>query len=187
MRKIIVNIATSADGFISRSDGGIDWLDRPGLKGDYGMPAFMNSVDTILYGRKTYDLAIKLGGLSVFGAHTKHYVFSRRKRRAQPGIEFVRGPISAFVRRLCAKPGKHIWMMGGAEIIGAFLDAGLIDEFMLHVIPVFIGEGVPLMAPRRRTTLLQLIAARKFSDGVVRLHYKVERPRARQKKGARRK
>ena len=63
MRKIIVNIATSADGFISRSDGGIDWLERPGLKGDYGMAAFVKSVDTILYGRKTYDLAVNERGV----------------------------------------------------------------------------------------------------------------------------
>lgn len=187
MRKIIVNIATSADGFISRSDGGIDWLERPGLKGDYGMAAFVKSVDTILYGRKTYDLAMKLGGISMFGPNIKHFVFTRKSRRPKPDVEFVTGSIPAFINRLRKQPGKHIWLMGGAEIIAAFLDAELIDEFMVHVIPVYIGEGVPLMAPRRRTTLLQTAATKKFPDGVVRLHYKVERPQARQKKRARRK
>ena len=151
------------------------------------MSAFVKSVDTILYGRKTYDLAMKLGGISMFGPRIKHYVFSRKLRQPKPGVEFVSEPIPAFVKRLRKQPGKHIWMMGGAEIIGAFLDAGLIDEFMVHVIPVYIGEGVPLMAPRRRTTLLQLAATRRFSDGVVRLHYKVERPQAPRKKSARRK
>ncbi len=182
MRKIIVNIATSADGFISRSDGGIDWLERPGLKGDYGMTKFVKSVDTVLYGRKTYDLAVKLGGIAMFGPGFKHYVFTRKSRRPVPGVEFVKGSIPAFITRLRKKPGKHIWMMGGAEIIAAFLDAGLIDEFMVNVIPVYIGEGVPLMAPGRRTTLLQTVAAQKFSDGVVGLHYKVERPKASRKK-----
>jgi len=174
MRKIIVNIATSADGFISRPDGGIDWLDRPRIKGDYGLPAFAKSIDTILYGRKTYDVAMKLGGLAMFGEGITHFVFSRKSRRPKPGVEFVNGSIPAFVRRLKKKPGKNIWMMGGGEIIGAFLDTGQIDEFMIHVIPVFIGEGVPLIAPRHCTIPLKLLASRKFNDGVVRLHYAVD-------------
>lgn len=174
MRKIIVNIATSADGFIARPDGGIDWLDRPRIKGDYGLPAFARSIDTILYGRKTFDLAMKLGGVEMFGAGVRHYVFSRRKRKS-PGesIEFVNGPIKRFAKRLRAQRGKNIWMMGGGDLIGAFLDAGELDEFQIHVIPVFIGKGVPLIAPRHRTVPLKLIATRKFSDGVVRLHYGV--------------
>ena len=174
MRKIIVNIATSADGFIARADGGIDWLDRPRIKGDYGLPAFARSVDTILYGRKTYDLAIRLGGVEMFGDGIRHIVFSRRKRKPKGGVEFVRGPIGPFAKRLRASRGKNIWMMGGGDIIGAFLDAGGIDEFMIHVIPVFIGEGIPLIAPRHLTIPLKLRATRKFSDGVVRLHYKIE-------------
>ncbi len=184
MRKIIVNIATSADGFIARPDGGIDWLDRPRIKGDYGLPAFARSVDTILYGRKTYDLAVKLGGIEMFGDGLRHIVFSRRRRKPSKNVEFARGPIAPFVKRLRAGRGKHIWMMGGGGIIGAFLDAGGIDEFMIHVIPVFIGEGIPLIAPRHRTIQLNLTATRKFSDGVVRLHYAVKTARpARDKRG----
>jgi dihydrofolate reductase len=181
MRKIIVNIATSADGFIARPDGGIDWLDRPRIKGDYGLPAFSRSVDTILYGRKTYDVAIELGGVEMFGAGIRHVVFSRRKRRPSGAVEFARGPIGPFAKRLRAGRGKNVWMMGGGEIIGAFLDAGGIDEFMIHVIPVFIGEGIPLIAPRHRKIPLKLLATRRFSDGVVRLHYAVERAPARLK------
>jgi dihydrofolate reductase len=175
LRKIIVNIATSADGFIARADGGIDWLDRPRIKGDYGLPAFSRSVDTIIYGRKTYDLAMKLGGVEMFGDGIRHIVFSRRKRKTKGSVEFVRGPIGPFAKRLRVDGGKNIWMMGGGGIIGAFLDSGGIDEFMIHVIPVFIGEGIPLIAPRHCTIPLKLLATKKFSDGVVRLHYGVER------------
>ena len=64
-------------------------------------------------------------------------------------------------------------MMGGAGIIASFLDEGEIDEFIIHVIPVLIGEGIPLIAPRHRTVRLKLIACTKFADGVVRLHYAV--------------
>jgi dihydrofolate reductase len=66
-------------------------------------------------------------------------------------------------------------MMGGAGIIASFLDEGEIDEFMIHVIPTFIGEGIPLIAPSRRTVPLKLISSKKFTDGVVKLHYAVRR------------
>jgi len=68
-------------------------------------------------------------------------------------------------------------MMGGGGIISSFLDAGEIDEFIIHVIPVFIGEGIPLIAPRHRTVPLKLLSTKKFPDGVVRLHYKVSEAR----------
>jgi dihydrofolate reductase len=67
-------------------------------------------------------------------------------------------------------------MMGGGGIIASFLDAGEIDEFIIHVIPTFIGEGIPLIAPKRRGVELKLLSVRDYPDGVVRLHYVVERP-----------
>ena len=89
--------------------------------------------------------------------------------------EFVSEPVKAFARSLRATPGKHIWMMGGGELIASFLDANEIDEFDIHVIPTFIGEGIPLVAPRHRDIALRLRSARKFPDGVVRLHYEIAR------------
>jgi dihydrofolate reductase len=83
---------------------------------------------------------------------------------------------------LRAKKGKDIWMMGGAGIIGSFLDEGEIDEFIIHVIPTFIGEGIPLVAPRNRTVPLRLISSKNYSDGVVRLHYEVIRTKPKKKK-----
>lgn len=172
-RKIIVYIATSADGYIARPDGGVDWLDRPMPKGGYGMDAFARSIDTVLWGRKTYDFAVKMGGLSAFG-NLKHYVFSRQPPSDPlPEVEFVSGPIPEFVARLRAQKGKNIWMMGGASIIAAFLDSGAIDEFSIHVIPVMIGEGIPLAAAHQRNIPLELISARSFPDGVVHLNYTV--------------
>lgn len=180
MRKIIVYIATSADGYIARPDGGIDWLDRPHPKGDYGMPAFFRSIDTILWGRKTLDFAMSHGGVGMYGLKVVNYAFSRNPpAKPVPGVEFVKEPIREFARKLRAKPGKNIFMMGGSEIIGSFLDAGEIDEFSIHVIPVFIGEGIPLIAPARRTVPLRLISTKKFPDGVVHLNYQVVRKRTR--------
>ncbi len=180
-RKIIVYIATSADGFIARADGSVDWLDRPRPKGNYGMGAFYKSIDTVLWGRKTCDMALDFQKKGVpgsaFDTRVKNYVFTRSlpQSPAPAGVEFVSEPIKAFATRLRKKTGKDIWMMGGAGIIASFLDAGEIDEFMIHVIPKFIGEGIPLIAPARRTVNLKLISSTKFTDGVVKLHYAVRK------------
>jgi len=129
-RKIIVYITTSADGFIARPDGSVDWLDRPRPKGNYGMGAFYKSIDTVLWGRKTCDLALdfqKKGVTgSAFDTRVKNYVFTRSllESPAPAGVEFVSEPIEAFATRLREKQGKDIWMMGGAGIIASFLDEG---------------------------------------------------------------
>lgn len=175
-RKIIVEIATSADGYIARPDGDVGWLDRPRVKGDYGMSEFFKTIDTILWGRKTYTKGLEMGMKASTFPGVKNYVFSRKpKKSAAPGFEFVKEPIKSFIRRLREQPGKDIWMMGGGEIIASFLDLGEIDEFSIHVIPVFIGEGIPLIKPKRRTAPLDLLSTKKFPDGVVHLNYRVRR------------
>ncbi len=180
-RKIIVYIATSADGYIARRDGSVDWRDRPNPKGNYGMNEFYQSIDTILWGRKTCDVALDFQKKGVTGSdfdtRVKNYVFTRGlvPSPAPTGVEFVSEPIKAFVARLRKRTGKDIWMMGGASIIASFLDQGEIDEFIIHVIPTFIGEGIPLIAPSRRTVPLKLLSSTKFTDGVVRLHYAVRK------------
>ena len=180
-RKIVVYVATSADGYIARPDGDAEWLNRRPRTVDYGMRAFYPTIDTILWGRKTYDWALdyyKKKGIKdgIFDKKVANYVFSRKPpKRAAPGVEFVSKPVKAFARRLRATPGKHIWMMGGGELIASFLDAGEIDEFDIHVIPTFIGEGIPLVAPRHRDVSLRLRSVRKYSDGSVRLRYDVAR------------
>src|SRR5688572_4232512 len=98
-RKIIVYIATSADGFIARKDGAVDWLERPRPKGeDYGMAAFYKSIDTVIYGRKTYDMVVKFMAEGVDvpndGRAIRNYVFSHRlPKKVLPGFEFVKEPI----------------------------------------------------------------------------------------------
>jgi dihydrofolate reductase len=178
-RKIIVYIATSADGYIARPDGDVEWLNRRPDTVDYGMTRFYRTIDTILWGRKTYDWALAYHKKTrskgrIFDTRLANYVFSRKPpKRAAPGVEFVSEPVKAFAQRLRATPGKHIWMMGGGGLIASFLDAGEIDEFDIHVIPTLIGEGIPLMAPRHRDIPLRLRSARKYPDGVVRLRFVV--------------
>ncbi len=172
MRKIIVYIATSADGYIARSDGNVDWLNRRSTH-DYGMSEFLKSIDAVLWGRKTFDMAGEYGVGG--GKKTRHYVFTTNPptKSRNKNIEFVNEPISNFAKRVRSLPGKDIWMMGGAGIIGSFVDANEIDEFIIHVIPVFIGEGIPLIEPRVLEVNLELLSTKSYEDGVVKLHYAV--------------
>ena len=102
-------------------------------------------------------------------------MFSRRPLPANipTGVEFVTEPIRAFVDGLREQPGKDIWLMGGGDIIASFLDVQAIDEMVMSVMPVFIGDGIPLIARRHRETRLDLRAVNRFDDGVVQLHYAV--------------
>jgi dihydrofolate reductase len=174
-RKIIVHIGTSADGFIARPDGDLDWLTtRPAPKGFYGIDKFMSSIDTKLFGRKTYDASVRMG--AKFSSKTANYVFSRRPAvtPVPEGVEFVSEAIGPFAERLRAAEGKDIWMIGGGDLIASFLDNGAIDEFIVSVIPLFIGEGIPLIAPRHRHVPLDLRSVERFSDGVAQLHWNVQ-------------
>ena len=176
-RNVIVHIGTSADGYIARPDGDLEWLtSRPKPQGFYGMSAFMRSIDTKLLGRKTYEMSLRMG--AKFDSKTRTIVFSRHAPPAPPAearssVEFVSGAIGPFVSRLREQPGKDIWLMGGGELIAFFLDEQAIDEFVVTVAPVFIGDGIPLIARRHRHVPLDLLSVERFEDGLVQLRYRV--------------
>ena len=174
-RKVIVHIATSADGYIARSDGDLEWLtSRPAPKGFYGMNAFMKSIDTQVLGRKTYEVSLRMG--ADYDSKSRSIVFSRHSSPADApsGVQFVKEAIGPFMSRLREQPGKDIWLVGGGEIIASFLDEQAIDEFVISVVPVFIGEGIPLIARRHRHVPLNLLSTERFDDGLVQLHYRVK-------------
>jgi len=173
-RKIVYYLAVSADGFIARPDGDVAWLDRPRTAGDYGMAAFYKTIDTVLMGRKTYELGLKLGQKGYAGK--KNYVFSRTLRpTATARVQIVSGDVGELAWKLRSEEGKHIWLVGGADLAAAFLDAGQLDELVIHVIPTLIGEGIPLIQPRHRSVELTLLSTRTYRDGVLRLQYAVRR------------
>src|SRR2546426_10857401 len=166
MPKIIVYIATSADGYIARPDGNVDWLNRPRAAGDYGIRAFYRSIDTILWGRKTYDVALEFQKQGIKGAafdpKVKNYIFSHHPpSSATPPVEFVTEAIPALARRLRATPGKDIWMMGGAGLIASFLDENEIDEFVIRgdTNPHRRGHPPDRTAASRRSPTLTFVPA----------------------------
>jgi dihydrofolate reductase len=173
-RKIIVHIASSADGFIAGPDGELEWLtSRPAPPGFYGMNAFMKTIDTTVMGRKTYEASLQLG--ATFDPKSPTIVFSRRTPPPglPAGVTFVDDAIEPFVRRLRDRPGKDIWLMGGGELIAGFLEAQAVDQFVISVIPIFLGDGIPLIARRHREVPLELQSVESFEDGLVQLHYRV--------------
>ena len=172
MRKIICYIATSADGYIAGPNGEIDWLNKFDDDGGFGMMEFYNSIDTIIWGRKTYDFMIEVG--EKFDGNVRNYIFSRKPpENPAENTVFVTASIKDFCSELLSRDGKDIWMMGGAAIIREFLKVGYIDEFIIHRMPVFIGEGVPLIAPATMRLDLDLMSMKSYDNGVIRVHYAV--------------
>src|SRR5215470_8998084 len=135
----------------------------------------MKSIDTKLLGRKTYEASLRMG--AKFDSKSRHIVFSRHAPPADApsGVEFVNGAIGPFLSRLREQPGKDIWLIGGGELIASFLDEQAIDEFVISVAPVFIGDGIPLIARRHRHVPLELLSVERFEDGLVQLHYRVHK------------
>ncbi|MBU5351939.1 dihydrofolate reductase family protein [Paenibacillus barcinonensis] len=178
-RKIILDLAVTLDGFIEGKNGEVDWcIMDPELE----FNQFLNQVDTIMYGRKSYDQ----WGLYTpndedsdvdkeFWAliHSKEkYVFSRSQKGTDHKAVFINNHILEEVNKIKQRPGKDIWLYGGASLITTFIQLGLVDEFRLSVHPIVLGEGKPLFTDIKQRLNLQLAHTRAFSSGLVQLIYR---------------
>lgn len=142
MRKIILGVGMSLDGYIARPDGEIDFLFTPK---DYSMAEFFAEVDTAVMGRKSLETGLKMSGGSLPALPMELYVFSHSKAPGKcDGWTFVNESPAAFIERMRRRNGKDIWLMGGGELSRDFLIADLVDEIHLGIIPVLLGEGIPL-------------------------------------------
>jgi dihydrofolate reductase len=168
MRAVKLFIACSLDGFIARNDDSVDWLFHDN---DYGMSAFYKTIDTVLIGRKTYDLMVGLG-LSHYNGKT-NYVFSRTRSRAEDeSIRYVSSDVGEFVESLRKREGKDLWLVGGSVLIDSFLKRHLIDEIILAVHPVILGGGIPLFRGGVAQTDLILQKCVEYESGLVQLWYR---------------
>lgn len=166
MRNVILNLAVSLDGFIEGPNGEYDWCYTDQ---DYGMSAFMERIDTIFFGRKSYEVLVRTDNNAY--PHKKKFVFSRTLKSVD-GADIIRGDIAKEVGRIKEEQGKDIWLFGGAELTGFFLGAGLIDELQLAVHPLLLGRGKPLFSGINYRTGWTLIEARPYSTGLVQLFYR---------------
>ncbi|OQP49796.1 hypothetical protein A4H97_28325 [Niastella yeongjuensis] len=176
MRKIILNLATTLDGFIEGANGELDWCI---LEEDMHFDKFLESVDTIFYGRVSYDLWGNYQSDAAASDMEKRFssliqsmkkiVFSSQSR-ADEKATFISTDVVAEVERIRNQPGKDIWLYGGAKLITTFIENGLVDEYMISVHPTVLGAGKPLFENAARFDL-QLTDTKVFKSGVVQLIY----------------
>ncbi len=178
MRKIVLGLGISLDGYIARRNGAVDFLFMPR---DYSMADFFASIDTAIMGRKTYDVAKAMGG-GGFGGNIKSYVLSRTLPSGErEGLIFTRESPASLVENIRRQKGKDIWLMGGGEIARDFLKEDLVDELHLGVVPVLLGEGIPLFPGGFPQRDFELIENKTFSKGLIALKYKRSRTRAKKR------
>jgi dihydrofolate reductase len=173
MRKVTFGLANSLDNFIARADDSVDWLywskDVTAITA-----AFWKTIDTVVMGRKTYEVALRHGMASYPGV--KNYVLSRTlKPSPDLPVEIISEDAAAFVRKLKRRQGKGICLMGGGELARSLFEAGLIDEVGLNVHPVLLGSGVPLFHAMSRQVDLELLECKKLKGGCVYLMYRVKK------------
>lgn len=177
-RRIVLDLAVSLDGFIEGINGETDWCI---MDEDMGFTKFLSSVDTILYGRKSYDLwgeyiprkeSSDMEREMWELVHSKKkYVFSKTLTKIDNNVITINDNIAEEVNNLKKEPGKNIWLYGGASLITTFMNLGLVDEYRLSVHPIILGAGKPLFVDIKQRQELKLVDTRKFSSGVVQLCY----------------
>ena len=169
MRKIILAVGLTLDGYMARRDGALDFLVMPK---DHSMELLFDSVDTGIMGRKTLEAGLKMGGGALPKSHMVLYVFSKSQAPGpQKGFTYVNESPAGFVNKLRKLQGKHIWLMGGGELAREFLKADLIDELHLGIVPVLLGEGIPLFPGRFPQRDFALMENKSYSEDIISLKY----------------
>lgn len=174
MRKLIIYIATSLDGFIAKPNDDLSFLKLVEKEGeDYGYAEFTATIDTIILGRKTYDWVLKEIGSSHYDNGDRNvYVITRTEKPSVGKTIFYTGDLTELVQQLKSQSGKNIYCDGGAEIINELLKKDLIDEMIISVIPVLLGNGTRLFKEGRPEQQLELVNAKTFETGLIQMHYK---------------
>ncbi len=173
--RIRVFIATSLDGFIAGPGNDLSWLPTPEPGGeDYGYAAFMSETAAILMGRTTYDVVMAMEGDQWFYGETPVFVVtSRPLENARETVHAVSGDATDLVAAVQAQVGDGGIYVDGGTVIRSLLDAGLVDQVIVTVIPVILGAGAPLFAGALHRHSLELLAAESYDDGLVQLRYDV--------------
>ncbi len=169
-RKIILNLCTSLDAFIEGSNGEIDWCltDQ-----DYGMTEFLNRIDTIFFGRKSYEQLIEHAPTAFLDK--KKVVFSKTIKSEYGNFKVISENIEDEIKQIRQQPGKDIWLFGGGALTSELLKLKLVDELMIAVHPLILGQGKPLFVDIPDRIKLKLTDNKTFSSGLVQLFYAVEK------------
>src|SRR5688500_2586718 len=174
MRKLSLFIASSLDGYIAKPNDDLSFLKLVEKEGeDYGYAKFTSEIDTIIIGRKTYDYVLKEIGSSHYDNGERDvYVITRIERPGFGKIQFYTGNLTELVHKLKSENGKNIYCDGGAEVINELLKNDLIDELIISIIPILLGNGTRLFKDGRPEQTLEFVTAKTFDTGLTQLHYK---------------
>ena len=171
MRKLILYIASSLDGFIADQENKLDWLTV--YTGEYGYKEFMKDIDTVLMGRKTYEWVVAAG---VSNPHPEqmNYIFTSTPEHftSTPNSTFTSQDPVAFVKNLKEQKGKNIFLAGGSGLISNFIEFDLVDEYILFVVPVLLGNGIPLFSRLSHTVQLETVSVKNYDDGMIEVRLK---------------
>ena len=173
MRKIILYIATSLDGKIADKDGGVGWLDEiPNPeKSNYGYSEFYNSIDTTIMGNSTYQQVLGFGVEFPYKGKKNYAITRNPSLTKDQNVEFISQNVVEFISNLKQKSGKDIWCVGGAGLNTLLLDHGLIDELRIFIMPIVLGEGIPLTRQLKNKAKFNLEKSINHSSGVLELQY----------------
>src|SRR5438552_6625267 len=184
MRKVTFGGANSFDNYFARKDDSVDWLMWTD-EVERIMTEFWKSIDTIVMGRRTYEVALRMGGGGAYPG-MKNYVFSRTKkqelRKKVKNLEFISEDAAEFVRKLRAQEGKDICVMGGGLLAKSLFEADLIDEIGFNIHPVLLGSGIPVFHEMDHQIDLELLECKGLKTGCVMVTYRVKPPGEKQKK-----
>ncbi len=175
MRKIVLYIAASLDGYIARPDGNIDWLTDKKYTipdEDFGYSALMETIDTTLMGNNTYKAVLDMDMPFPY-SDKKNYVFSRSEQKDTEFATFVKDDAVDFIEKLKEQPGKDIWLIGGGQLNSLVLNAGLLDEIILTYIPIILGKGIPLFSADAAEHKVKLVPSNSnvYRNGFLQIRY----------------
>jgi len=171
-RRLVLYIAMSLDGYIAKPNDDLSFLSIVEKDGeDYGYIDFITTIDTVIIGRRTYDWV--MNQVPEFPhSDIDTYVLTRTPRPSVGKTNFYTGDLKSLVLSLKGQEGKSVFVDGGAEVVNELLADNLIDDFIISVIPIMVGEGIRLFKDGRPEQVLELIDVKKFETGLVQLHYR---------------
>lgn len=173
MRSVVLILTASLDGFIAEPDGGIEWLIEPPDEVPEDYLDLLDSIDCLLMGSATYLVSLELeGGTDVFEDREVYVFTSRNDLPPHAGVTFVHEPAEQFVAGLKRKPGGAIWLFGGGRLATSLSDLDLVDEYLVAIQPILLGDGIPLWVSPHARTPLELVAARPWAGGIAELRYR---------------
>lgn len=173
-KKPILYISMSLDGYLASHEDDISWLSIVEREGeDYGYSEFLKTVDTYIVGSKTYETVLKLtGGSFPTGDTLRYFVITRQTRKDENGVGFYNGDLAELIARLKKEGGRNIFCDGGAMLVKMLMAQNLIDEYIIPIIPIILGDGKRLFKGEIPGIGIEAVSSKRFESGLIQVHYK---------------